>query len=322
MYEREKKITLINIMRSSDIFHSSLIILIFIFIYVFAIVAVGIKRIKKDWPLYRCNPMIMPFAKTFGHDPMTNFTNCVQGMQSNYMKYLLQPLDYNVSVITNLGSNLNTNIISIRAFINNLRNMIGESIGNIFGVFLNILIEFQRTIINIKDIFGKIIGILATLMYTLSGSIMTMESTWAGPPGKMVRALCFHPETYLSTEAGNVAMKDITLGTKLKNGSRVCAVMRISNIDDEGNQIEKVYQIEGGENNEPIFVSGSHLVYEPELQEFVSVKNLRGNKSSVVTEMICEEFACLITSDHTIPIGEWVFHDWEDNNGSESKSIS
>ena len=309
-------------MRSSDIFQSLLIILIFAFMIIYSYVSVGIKILKKKWPLYRCNPIVMPFAKTFGHDPMTNFTQCIQSMQSNYMKYLLQPLEYNFSVITNLGGTLNTNITSIRAFINNLRNMIGETIGSIFGVFLNILIEFQRTIINMKDLFGKIIGILATLMYTLSGSIMTMESTWAGPPGQMVRALCFLPETLISTEAGNIAMKDIPLGTKLKNGSRVCAVMRISNIDETGEQIEKVYKVEGGENNEPIFVSGSHLVYEPELREFVMVKNLHGAKPSIITETKCEEFACLITSDHTIPIGEWVFHDWEDNNGSASKTIS
>lgn len=291
-------------------------------LYVFSVVSVGIKRVKENWPIYRCNPIVMPFASTFGHDPMTNFTQCIQGMQSDYMKYLLQPLDYNFSVITELGSKLNTNIFDIRAFFNNLRNMIGDTIGSIFGVFLNIIIEFQRVIINVKDLFGKIVGILATLMYTLSGSILTMGSTWAGPPGQMVRALCFDPETILSTEAGEVAMKDIPLGTKLKNGTRVRAVLRISNVDKEGNQIEKLYKMEGGENYAPIFVSGSHLVYEPDLQEFVCVENLRGRKPSLVTEKICKEFACLITSDHTIPIGEWLFHDWEDNNGSASKTLS
>lgn len=309
-------------MRSSDIALSVIIILIFVCMYVFSIVSVGIKRVQKNWPVYRCNPIVMPFASAFGHDPMTNFTHCIQGMQGDYMKYLMQPLDYNFSVITNLGSNLNTNITSIRAFINNLRNMLGDIIGNIFGVFLNILIEFQRVILNIKDLFGKVIGILATLMYTLSGSVMTMESTWAGPPGQMVRALCFDPETILSTKAGEFAMKDLPLGTELKNGARVCAVMRISNVDKEGTQIEKVYKMEGGENSAPIFVSGSHLVYEPEMKEFVAVKDLRGDKPSIVTEKTCDEFACLITSDHTIPIGEWLFHDWEDNNGSASKNIS
>lgn len=309
-------------MRSSDIALSVIIIIVFALVYVFSIVSLGIKNIQDDWPLYRCNPIVMPFAKAFGHDVMDNFTYCIQGMQGDYMKYLLQPLEYNFSLITMLGSGLNTNIKNIRGFINNLRNMITDTIGSIFGVFLNLVIEFQRVIINIKDLFGKIIGILATLMHTLSGSIMTMESTWAGPPGQMVRKLCFDPETVLSTDKGYIAMKDIALGSKLKNGAHVCAVMKISNVDKYGNQIEKVYNIEGGEKNAPIFVSGSHLVYDPELEDFVSVENLRGKKPSLLTNKVCKEFACLITSDHTIPIGEWLFHDWEDNNGSESKSLS
>ncbi len=309
-------------MRSSDIFLSILIIIIFVCTYVFSIISVGIKNIQENWPLYRCNPVVMPFANVFGHDVMGNFSKCIQGMQGDYMGVLLQPLEYNFSLLTNLGGNLNTNISSIRTFINSLRNMITESIGSIFGIFLNLIIEFQRVIINMKDLFGKIIGILATLMYTLSGSIMTMESTWAGPPGQMVRKLCFDPETIIKTDKGFVPMKDIPLGSKLKNGSRVCAVMKISNIDNEGNQIEKVYNIDGGEKNAPIFVSGSHLVYDPDLKDFVCVENLRGKNPSRLTEKVCKEFACLITSDHTIPIGGWLFHDWEDNNGSKSKTLS
>ena len=35
----------------------------------------------------------------------------------------------------------------------------------------------------------------------------------------------------------------------------------------------------------------------------------------------CDELSCLITSNHTIPIGQWIFHDWEDNNGSPAKSL-
>ena len=101
-------------MRSSDIANSVIIILIFLMLYVFSVVSIGIKKVKEDWPIYRCNPIVMPFASAFGHDPLTNFTHCIQGMQGEYMKYLMQPLEYNFSVITKLGGTLNTNIFDIR----------------------------------------------------------------------------------------------------------------------------------------------------------------------------------------------------------------
>jgi hypothetical protein len=108
-------------------------------------------------------------------------------------------------------------------------------------------------------------------------------------------------------------MKDIQLGDILKNGTKVDAVMKISNIDEKGNYKEKLYAIRDGENEEKILVTGSHLVYDPILRTFVKVKDLLGR--SEVVDNDCREFSCLITSSHTIPIGKWIFHDWEDDNG-------
>ena len=323
-------------MKTSDITLTIIIFIIFILLYVFNILSVGIKQVSEDWPKYRCNPTIMPFASVFGHDPVSNFTYCIQNMQSNYMGYLMQPLQYNFSVLGGIGGTMTKSINDVRAFINNIRDYITNIVQSIFGVFLNILIEFQRLTINIKDLFGKLIGIMATLMYTLSGSVMTMKSAWEGPPGQLTRALCFHPETKMELIDGTiVSMKDLPLNAVLKNNVRVRAVMNISNLDENGNHIEKLYGIKyssksssikssikssSGEENtdDVILVSGSHLVYCPELKRFIHVEELR---DAVVTDIKCDNFTCLITSDHTIPIGDWVFHDWEDNNGSPAKSL-
>lgn len=300
-------------MKTSDITLTIFIFIVFIILYVFNVLSIGIKKVSDDWPNYRCNPTVMPFASIFGHDPISNFTYCIQNMQTSYMGYLMQPLHYNFNVLGNLGANLTNDINNVRAFINNLRNFITDIIQKIFGVFLNILIEFQRLTINIKDLFGKLIGIMGTLMFTLSGSIMTMQSAWAGPPGQLARALCFHPETKVELKNGDIIkMKDLPLNSILKNGARVCAVMNISNVNENGKQIEKLYTIDG------IVVSGSHLVYNTQLKRFIHVEELN---EAVVTDIKCDNLACLITSDHTIPIGKWIFHDWEDNNGSTAKTL-
>ena len=317
----EKIITLLSIMKISDITLSIFIILIFVLLLVFNILLVGIKNIENNWPEYRCNPMVMPFASVFGQDTVSNFTYCIQTMQTNYMNYLMQPLNYNFNVINELGSGLTTAVNDIRAFFDNIRDMITSIIQEVFGVFLNLLVELQRLTINIKDLFSKIIRVLAVLLYTIMGSINTMQSAWAGPPGQMVQQLCFEPETKIQTKDGLIAMKDLPLGTILKNGSRVRSVLRIHNLDDNNNHIEPLFKVGGGENNESIYVSGSHLIFDPLINEFVKVKNLRHNFPCEPTEKNCDEFTCLITSDHTIPIGKRLFHDWEDNNGSPSKSL-
>jgi hypothetical protein len=240
---------------------------------------------------------------------------------------------YNLNIIGSIGTNIIKAINDIRAFFDKIRTFITDIVSSIFSVFLNILIEFQRITINIKDLFGKLIGIMATLMFTLDGSIMTMNSTWAGPPGQLVRALCFHPETQLRLKDNSlVAMKDVPLNAVLKNGSVVHAVMHISNLDEKGQCIEALYRIKGGEEalvstdastdastvESDILVSGSHLIYAPERKTFIQVEQML---TAEKTDIRCETFTCLITSNHIIPIGQWIFHDWEDNNGSQSKRI-
>ena len=308
-------------MKTSDFSKTIFIIIVFILLYVFNILTVGINKVKENWTLYRCNPAVMPFAAVFGEDTSTNFTYCIQSMQENYMSYLMQPLMYNLNVVGDVGANITSSINDVRGFFDRIRTFMTDIVGGVFSVFLNILIEFQRLTINIKDLFNKLIGIMVTLMFTLDGSIKTMNSVWSGPPGEITRALCFHPETKLRLKDDSlVSMKDVPLNAVLKNGSIVNAVMHISNLDEKGKCIEALYRVEGGEDTEDtsILVSGSHLIYEPGQKKFVQVEHLL---QATKTEIMCETFTCLITSNHVIPIGKWIFHDWEDNNGSMSKSI-
>jgi len=176
-------------MRGSDIFLVIVIIIIFTILVVFNQMSAGLEQLKEQWPLIRCNPIAMPFASMFGANTSENFTYCVQDMQTKYLSYLLQPLNYNFGVVGEVASSISESLSGVRNMIEKIRTFFSDIIGGIFGVFLNILVEFQRLTINIKDMNGKLVGILATIMFTLDGSMKTMQSTWSGPPGQLVRSL-------------------------------------------------------------------------------------------------------------------------------------
>jgi len=263
-------------------------------------------EIKANWPLYRCNPMYMPLADNIEQ----NFTYCVQNMQTGLMGYLLQPLTYVTSSMSNTLGGFSGQINSVRGMFDKVRTFITSTIQSVFGVFLNLVIEFQKITISINDLIGKIIGTMVSLMYILSGSITTMNSTWNGPPGQMIRALgkCFHPETSVKLKNGTIkAMKDIDLGDILENGSIVESVMKI---DNKQNPIP-LYVIKGeGVNKEDIYVTGSHLVLNNDTKQFIKTEDYFNVKLS---DKKTEWFSCLITSDHKIQIGNEVFWDWEDH---------
>jgi hypothetical protein len=122
--------------------------------------------------------------------------------------------------------------------------------------------------------------------------------------GKMFRRRrCFAPETLIKLQDGNeVAMKDLKLGDILINGSVVNGVMNILN------ETNPYYKIHSSELDRDIFVTGSHYIKDGNV--YKAVKNFSGAE---VTTKIDREVSCLITSDHKIPVGEFVFWDWEDD---------
>jgi hypothetical protein len=266
----------------------------------------SIKEIKDNWPQYRCNPMYMPLSD----DMSTDFTYCIQNTTSSFMGYLLQPLTFITSSLSSMGMDFSNQINSIRGMFDKIRNFVSSITQSIFGVFLNLIIEFQKIIMGMKDLMGKTIGILVTLMYVMDGSLKTMNSAWKGPSGQLVRALgkCFYPETKIKLKNGNILfIKDVNLGDILENGSVVYSTMKIDNKINS----EDLYCIKGkGVNGTDIHVTGSHLVFDDSKRKFIRVSEYnKAIKSKVKTEW----FSCLITSDHKIKIGTELFWDWEDH---------
>ena len=102
-------------------------------------------------------------------------------------------------------------------------------------------------------------------------------------------------------------MKDIDLGDILENGAVVESVLKIDN-KRERNPLYVIYK--GGVNEENIYVTGSHLVYDKKNNKYVKVENY---SEAVLSKVETEWFSCLITSHHRIKIGNELFWDWEDH---------
>jgi hypothetical protein len=225
----------------------------------------------------------------------------------NTMGYLLQPLNYMISSLTSVGGQFGESMNNIRTMFSNIRGFVADIIQNVFGVFLNLIVEFQKIIISIKDMVGKMIGIVVTIMYVLDGSIKTMNSAWSGPPGQLVQAIgsCFHPHTEITLGDGTKCkMENVPLGAQLTTGGKVFAVLKIDNP-----KREPLYKITG--KTQDIFVTGEHFVLDQTNNKWVRVKNYY--KAKIQPSFITEYFCCLITTDRKIKINDEIFWDWEDD---------
>jgi len=275
----------------------------------------SVAEIKQNWPVYRCNPPYWIYSDDIGAD----FTYCVQNTQINMFGSLLEPLNYMLSSVTGIAGELAGSINSVREMFSFMRLFNIDSITNIFGVFLNSSVALQTMGIKIKDIVGKVLGVVITLMYGLDGAIKTMGSTWNGKPGQLIRAIgsCFHPDTKVKLKNGTVyCMKDLPLGSELEDGSKIFSVMKIANFNNE-----PLFKIKGGVNGEYIYVTGSHFIFNKDTNKWIQVKDSPDAivETETETAITSDWFSCLITTNRQIKIGEQLFWDWEDDELLEKK---
>jgi len=319
----------------SDLTLSIIIICIFLLLFIFNFLVVNIQHIKENWPVYRCQPLVMPFASFFGHDTSKNFAYCIQTMQKGFMNDLLKPVNFNIGLLTDVTDKLTVDMDYARVMINYFKYSAIDMFKNIFSSMFNMMVEIQRVFVITKDTIGKMVGIMVAVLHIVNGSFITMTSAWDGPPGELIRNICFHPDTNLELVNGElVEIKNAPLNGVMENNTRIVSIMHISNLDENGELIEKMYRVKrkrhlktkdkdintenSNSDNDDIIVSSSHLIYDSTSKNFIQVKDC---SFAELTDIKCETLTCLITSNHTIPIGGWIFHDWEDNNGSPSKTL-
>ena len=262
----------------------------------------AIDDIRANWPKYRCNPMYMPLSKNVQED----FTFCVQNMQANYMGVLLKPITWIIKNLGTMAGDVFGSLQKFRKMISFIRGFIANIVGVIMGIFANISVQMQKLTVSIKDSVGKMIGVLVTLLYTMDGSVKTMQSAWAGPPGQMVRAICFRKDTLVKLENGDIIpMNKVSLGDKLSNGQSVYAVLKVANANDEC-----FYRMNSQYDDQTVYVTGSHYILNEQTKRYCMVKD---HPDAVLTTEKDDTFSCLITDGHTIPVAGMTFWDWEDD---------
>ena len=290
------------------------VIVCWIFLWPLAYVSVSdnLTDLRNNWSTQRCYPRNIPYYPMVSTDMTQDAMYCLRNMMKLSMGEFLQPLTYVFSTLTNLGGSLTTQLQSVRGMMDYLRSSITSIVQDVFGIMVNLIIEFQIISVTMKDLMARIVATLVGLLYIMDGTVLLVESGWNGVPGQMVRALgsvklggCFHKDTKIELQGGTVKpITEISLNDVLVNGSKVVATMQIANTYKE-----HYYTLPGGVNGEKIRVTGTHYVYDCSIRAFQIVERVNISQK---TEEVDEVFYCLITDNNLIQIGTQTFWDWED----------
>jgi hypothetical protein len=172
-----------------DEYGTSVIIFIVLMIILFTIhsyffVMMHLQPIKENWAKERCSAPVIPFAglinkplnKSILSYTEENFTYCMQGILSKVAGYALQPVTFLTHSIEGILTSIGGDIQDVRSMFNDVRNNVKSISEEIMGRLLNIMAPIQEVIIKMRDMFGKVQGVMTAGLYTMLGGYMTLQS--------------------------------------------------------------------------------------------------------------------------------------------------
>lgn len=304
-----------------DILKLVLVLLVFLGIIFGNILVIQVQEIKNNWPKYKCNPMIMPFAKYLGPDGIDtseNFSQCIGGIMESLMGNFLAPINATLNTTNQVGGALVKDIGNIKMGFPKLKGINLDMNMNIMDIFKNVVVKVQKMMFKITDLVAKISGTAGIIGNITNGLSMAGVSFDCGPNGDFMRftsgdskpeTCCFHQNTKIKLNNGTYKkIKDIDLNDTLENNIDVIATMKI-----KGN--ENYYKIYSEKLNNYIYVTGSHHILKNKKVDKYNLDNyifVKDHKKAIETNMKDTIYYCLVTNNHIIPIGEYIFWDWED----------
>ena len=159
----------------TDILLAVLIIFVYLCTYAYLKVRANSNFIRENWPKYRCNPSYMPFAgmvmqptdMSNSDYTQTNFEYCFQNIMNGVAKSFMEPLYYTQSLAGKLLNGIANALNNIRKLINYIRNALSTVFAEIMARTLNVMQPIMMIIIKIRDVIGKMQGLVTSQLYTV-----------------------------------------------------------------------------------------------------------------------------------------------------------
>lgn len=168
----------------SNIFWAVLILFVYCCANAYLKIRANSQFISANWPVYRCNPAYMPFAGTIMNPTnmsktqytQMNFEYCFQNIMKDVASSFTAPLYYTQSVASSALYGIVNTLNDMRKLINNIRDAVSSIIAEIMSRVLNIMQPIILILLQVRDMLGKIMGIMTAYLYTMYGAYDTLQS--------------------------------------------------------------------------------------------------------------------------------------------------
>jgi hypothetical protein len=259
------------------------------------------KHVRKNWKHYRCQPAYMPFAGLYGFNAAENFEFCMKNIFTTHSGDITSSFG---SVLGIFGTIMHTVMEGVNALRTTVAT-IGGGINVVFQDFTDrigfFFFNLRLSAMRIKNLIGRMYAILFAVLYMGMSGLTGGMNLGNTVLFSFLDTFCFPPETPVQVRGrGLVPLQDVRVGEFLvgpsASASRVTA---------------KFHFAAGGQpmvRLGSVTVSTNHYV----LHDGKWIKADEHPDAVPLGAYERESLICLNTDTHTMPIGGYVFRDYDE----------
>jgi hypothetical protein len=292
---------------------------------------VDIQKVKDNWETYRCRPDVMLMADYYGHDSIENLQYCLKnGFDKRAMEAIAPFYTYLgkfVEVLMTMLNSINSIRMIFATIIGSATQIFTEFSGRIQALFY----RFQMAAIRMKMLMGRVFATMYAVIFMGMAGIKATQNFGNTFLFKFLDTFCFDPDTEIVLQNGTrVPIKEVKVGDYLVGGQRVTAAFQfaadgqamvslpLAATEPKGVSLPLAATEPKGVKLSEILVSTNHYIkYKGKWIEAKDHPDARaaadwsgGNDRPLI---------CLNTDTHTIPIGNYIFSDYDETSeGDES----
>jgi len=251
----------------------------------------NIQEIAKNFPRYRCNPIIMPFASNFGYDTQENFNYCLTSIFNMKAAEIFTPIYAILGTFTDIITQIMNVALGLRKLFSNFLLGINNFMRNVKDRIQGLLFNVRMSFLKINNLMGRVYGTMYAVIWMGTSALTAGMNVSENDLVKFLLEFCFAPNTPVKLNDGSyVPISELKIGD------------RLASVNGQVPRVTSVFRFKG--DNTPmvriadVHVSAAHYVF----------KNggwlMAAQHPDAIGAESIPELVCLNVSTHEFRIGE------------------
>jgi len=194
----------------------------------------NLKEVAENFPRYRCNPIVMPFASSFGYDTQENFNYCLTSIFNVKAAEIFTPIYALLGQFTNLVTLIMNVALGIRKLFSNFLMSVNNFIRNVRDRIQGLMFNIRMSFLKLNNLMGRVYGTMYAVIWMGTSALTAGMNVSENDLVNFLLEFCFDPTTPVQMSDGSykpidqLVIGDTLAPTPAEPVPRVTSIFRFS----------------------------------------------------------------------------------------------